>query len=91
VRLGKGSHNRLFSVLLVLVGLSIPAAINLSGVKNMGSVQVITTVIKFVVLAFMATVGLFYISTANFTPWNVSGEAPSPRSAAAWPLPCSAT
>jgi APA family basic amino acid/polyamine antiporter len=68
-------HNRLFSVLLVLVGLWIPAAINLSGVKNMGSVQVITTVIKFAVLAFMATVGLFYISTANFTPWNVSGES----------------
>jgi basic amino acid/polyamine antiporter, APA family len=36
---------------------------------------VITTVIKFVVLAFMATVGLFYISSANFTPWNVSGES----------------
>jgi amino acid transporter len=68
-------HNRFFSVLLVLVGLWIPAAINLSGVKNIGSVQVITTVIKFVVLAFMATVGLFYISTANFTPWNVSGES----------------
>jgi len=49
--------------------------INLSGVKNMGSVQVITTIIKFVALAFMATVGLFYISGANFTPWNVSGES----------------
>src|SRR4029077_17712836 len=34
-------HNKLFSVLLVLVGLWIPAAINLSGVKNMGSVQMI--------------------------------------------------
>ena len=52
-------QNKLYSVLLVLVGLWIPAAINLSGVKNMGSVQVITTVIKFVALAFMATVGLF--------------------------------
>src|ERR1700730_3541102 len=50
-------HNKWFSVLLVLVGLWSPAAINLSGVKNMGSVQVVTTVIKFVVLAFMATVG----------------------------------
>ena len=68
-------HNRLFSVLLVLVGLWIPAAINLSGVKNMGSVQVITTVVKFVVLAFMSTVGLFYIESGNFTPWNVSGES----------------
>jgi basic amino acid/polyamine antiporter, APA family len=67
-------HNKLYSVLLVLVGLWIPAAINLSGVKNMGSIQVITTVIKFAALAFMATVGLFYIKSANFTPWNVSKE-----------------
>jgi APA family basic amino acid/polyamine antiporter len=66
-------QNKLYSVLLVLVGLWIPAAINLSGVKNMGSVQVITTIIKFAALAFMSTVGLFFISKANFTPWNVSG------------------
>jgi APA family basic amino acid/polyamine antiporter len=68
-------HNRWASVLLVLVGLWIPAAINLSGVKNMGSVQVVTTIIKFVALAFVAIVGLFYIDRANFTPWNVSGES----------------
>ncbi len=68
-------HNRFFSVLLVLVGLWIPAAINLSGVKNIGSVQVITTVVKFAALVFMSTVGLFFIHRANFTPWNVSGES----------------
>jgi APA family basic amino acid/polyamine antiporter len=68
-------HNRLGSVLLVLVGLWIPAIINLSGVKNMGSVQVITTVLKFAALVFMSTVGLFFIERANFTPWNVSGES----------------
>jgi basic amino acid/polyamine antiporter, APA family len=68
-------HNKWISVLLVLIGLWIPAAINLSGVKNMGSVQVVTTVIKFVVLAFMSTVGLFFISSANFHPWNASGES----------------
>jgi APA family basic amino acid/polyamine antiporter len=28
-----------------------------------------------VVLAFMSTVGLFFIKSANFTPWNVSGES----------------
>jgi len=67
-------HNKLISVLLVLIGLWIPAAINLSGVKNMGSVQIITTVVKFVALAFVSTVGLFYIKSANFTPWNISGE-----------------
>jgi APA family basic amino acid/polyamine antiporter len=67
-------HNRALSVLLVLVGLWIPAFINLSGVKNMGSVQVWTTVLKFAALAFMSTVGLLFISSANYTPWNVSGE-----------------
>jgi APA family basic amino acid/polyamine antiporter len=68
-------HTKWITVLLVLVGLWIPAAINLSGVKNMGSVQVVTTVVKFAVLAFMSTVGLFFISSANFTPWNVSKES----------------
>jgi len=68
-------QNKLVTVLLVLVGLWLPAVVNLSGVKNMGSVQVITTVIKFVAVAFIAIVGLFYISSANFTPWNVSKES----------------
>src|SRR5215467_4808804 len=68
-------QNKLITVLLVLVGLWLPAAVNLSGVKNIGSVQVITTVIKFVAVAFIAIVGLFFISSANFTPWNVSGES----------------
>jgi basic amino acid/polyamine antiporter, APA family len=68
-------QNKLITVLLVLVGLWLPAAVNLSGVKNIGSVQVVTTVIKFVAVAFIAFVGLFFISSANFTPWNVSGES----------------
>ena len=67
-------HNKLFSILLVLAGLWLPAAINLSGLKNMGSVQVWTTILKFAALMFMSTVGLFYIQRANFTPWNVSGQ-----------------
>ena len=58
----------------VLVGLWLPAIINLSGVKNMGSVQMVTTVLKFAALLFVSIVGLFYIKTANFTPWNVSGQ-----------------
>ncbi len=68
-------HNRLGSVLLVLVGLWLPALINLSGVKNMGSVQVVTTILKIAVLAFMSTIGLFFIERAHYTPWNVSGES----------------
>lgn len=68
-------HNKLGSILLVLVGLWVPAAINLSGVKNMGSVQVVTTILKFAVLAFMSTIGLLFIQRANYTPWNVSGQS----------------
>lgn len=68
-------HDTGWSVVLVLVGLWVPAAINLVGVKSMGSVQVVTTILKFVALAFVSVVGLFYISSANFSPWNVSGES----------------
>ena len=67
-------HVKWITVLLVLAGLWIPAAVNLTGVKNIGSVQVVTTIVKFVALAFVAFVGLFYIKSANFTPWNVSKE-----------------
>jgi len=59
----------------VLVGLWIPAVINLSGVQNMGSVQAVTTILKFAALAFVSVVGLFYINSANFTPWNISKES----------------
>ena len=69
------SHNKLITILLVLIGLWVPALINMSGVKNMGSVQLVTTILKFAALAFMSTVGLFYIKSANFTPWNISGES----------------
>src|SRR5262245_19042903 len=67
-------HNKLITVLLVLVGLWLPAIINLSGLKNMGTVQIVTTVLKLAALLFMSIVALFYIKSANFTPWNVSGE-----------------
>src|SRR5215813_2921051 len=68
-------HTKWITVLLVLAGLWLPAAVNLSGVKNMGSVQAVTTIVKFAALAFVSVVGLFYIKSANFTPWNVSGES----------------
>jgi len=74
VFINKG-QNKLITILLVLIGLWVPALINMSGVKNMGSVQLVTTILKFAALAFMSTVGLFYIKSANFTPWNISGES----------------
>jgi APA family basic amino acid/polyamine antiporter len=64
-----------WSIVIALVGLWVPAAVNLSGVHNMGVFQVWTTVLKFIPLALMATIGLFFISSGNFTPWNVSGDS----------------
>src|SRR3954449_13303422 len=69
------SHLTGWSILIALAGLWLPAAVNLSGVQNMGAVQVWTSVIKFIPLVLMSTLGLFFISTANFSPANVSGQS----------------
>ena len=66
--------SRLWSILIALVGLWIPAAVNLSGLRNVGSFQLVTTVLKFIPLFLMATLGLFFIQAGNFTPWNTSGD-----------------
>jgi APA family basic amino acid/polyamine antiporter len=68
-------QNTLFSIVLALIGLWLPAAINLNGVKAMGTVQMWTSVLKFIPLVFMSTVGLFYIQSANFGVWNTSGQS----------------
>jgi APA family basic amino acid/polyamine antiporter len=68
-------HAKWASILLVLVGLWLPAFVNLSGAKNMASIQVLTTILKFAALLFMSTVGLFFIDGSNYTPWSVSTES----------------
>jgi APA family basic amino acid/polyamine antiporter len=64
-----------WSILIALSGLWIPAAVNLVGVRTMGVFQLWTTVLKFVPLALMSTVGLFFVTAGNFTPWNTSGDS----------------
>src|SRR3974377_2422681 len=71
-------HTKWISVLLVLAGLWGADAVNLSGVKNMGSIQVVTTVLKFFAVGFMATVGLFFINSANYHPFNITGDSRKP-------------
>ena len=61
-------------IVIALVGLWIPAAVNLTGVRNMGAFQVVDHGPEVHPLALMSTVGLFFISTGNFTPWNTSGD-----------------
>lgn len=64
-----------WSIVIALVGLWIPALINITGVKNMGAVQLWTSILKFIPLALMATVGLLFIKGDNLAQWNVSGES----------------
>lgn len=66
-------HNKWVSSGIALAGLWIPALVNISGVRNLGGFQVVTTVLKFVPLVFMATVGLFFVRASNFGSFNPSG------------------
>ena len=68
-------QTKLWTILLVLGGLWVPALINLTGLKNTGGFQLATTITKFIALVFMSVVGLFYIRSANFTPFNLSGHS----------------
>ena len=78
--------------LLVLVGLWIPAAINLSGVKNMGSVQVVDDDPQ-VRRAGVHVDGrpLLHPPPRTTRPGTSAARARSPRSAAGWRSRCSAT
>lgn len=60
-------------IALALTALWIPALVNLSGVKNIGAFAVVTTVLKFIPLIFVAVVGLFFIRGGNFGPFNATG------------------
>ena len=68
-------HAKVWSIGIALLGLWLPAVINLSGVRNMAATQIVTTVLKFVPLLFMATVGLLFIKAHNFGPFNASGTS----------------
>ncbi|RRR86110.1 APC family permease [Streptomyces sp. RP5T] len=68
-------HRTGISVVIALVGLWIPAAVNLSGVRNTGAFQVITTVLKFVPLVLMATVGLLFVDPDNFGAFNAGDRS----------------
>ena len=63
-----------WSIVIALAGLWVPAMINLTGVRNMGVFQMWTTVLKFIPLVLMATLGLLFVQAENFTPWNTSGD-----------------
>jgi APA family basic amino acid/polyamine antiporter len=52
-------------------------AVNLLGTRESGFVQVVTTVLKFVPLAAIGVIGLFYVHRGNYTPF-------APESGTGW-------
>jgi APA family basic amino acid/polyamine antiporter len=68
-------HEVGWSVVIALTGLWLPALVNLAGLRSIAAFQVVTTVLKFIPLLFMATVGLLFISSSNFGDFNASGTS----------------
>jgi APA family basic amino acid/polyamine antiporter len=58
---------------IALVGLWVPAVVNLAGVRQMAWFQNLTVVLKFLPLLFVGVVGWFFVSKGNFGPFNASG------------------
>ncbi|WP_431893205.1 amino acid permease [Nonomuraea sp. bgisy101] len=63
------------AIVIALVGLWIPAVVNMMGARNMAAFQLVTTVLKFAPLLFVAVVGLFFVQGANFGPFNATDDS----------------
>jgi basic amino acid/polyamine antiporter, APA family len=65
------------NLLAAIVGIGLiwlVTAINVFGTRESGVVQVITTVLKFVPLALIAIIGLFFVEGDNYTPFAPDGS-----------------
>jgi basic amino acid/polyamine antiporter, APA family len=58
---------------IALLGLWVPAVINLAGLRQVAWFQTVTVVLKFLPLVFVGVVGWFFIKAGNFGPFNASG------------------
>ncbi len=67
--------SQIAGLLVALSAIWLLTAINIRGVQEAGSVQLITTCMKLIPLAALIIFGLAYIDTANFSPVNVSGQS----------------
>uniref|UniRef100_UPI0008FC4993 amino acid permease n=1 Tax=Streptomyces humi TaxID=1428620 RepID=UPI0008FC4993 len=67
--------NHVLEGAVALAALWLPAAANFAGTRYVGAVQIVSTVLKFVPLLLVATVGLFFVDTDNFGPFNASGDS----------------
>ena len=70
---GDLSSNNLLAALVGIAVIWLLTLVNIAGARETGAVQVVTTVLKFVPLAVIGVVGLFFIDTDNLTPFAPEG------------------
>jgi APA family basic amino acid/polyamine antiporter len=58
---------------IAMAGLWIPAFVNLAGLRHMAWFQNVTVVLKYLPLLLVGIVGWFFVSAANYPPFNASG------------------
>jgi len=58
---------------IAMVGLWVPALVNLAGIRQMAWFENVSVVLKFLPLLFVGIVGWFFVTAANFGPFNASG------------------
>lgn len=60
---------------IAMLGLWIPAAINLFGARQMAWFQNVTVVLKYLPLAVVGIAGWFFVKAAHFGPFNATGAS----------------
>jgi APA family basic amino acid/polyamine antiporter len=60
---------------IALLGLWVPAIVNLAGVRQMAWFQNVTVILKFLPLMFVGVVGWFFVDGANFGSFNAVGAS----------------
>ena len=70
---GWGHNTGMENWAIAMVGLWVPAIVNLVGIRQMAWFQNVTVVLKFLPLLFVGVVGWFFVTSANFGPFNASG------------------
>ncbi|WP_206279927.1 amino acid permease [Streptomyces luteoverticillatus] len=68
-----GSSSKTTDLVIALLMLWLPALANLAGTRWVGAVQVISTVLKFIPLLFVAVAGLFFFDPKNLGSFTEGG------------------
>lgn len=78
----------MYQLAVALIAIWVLTLVNIRGVEEAGSVQIVTTVLKLVPLAAIGIFGLLWIDTANYSPANQSdmGDVAAISAAAALTL-----